>query len=75
MLGMAPRRGRTFPTMQPGEQISDHDVPAGERLEYLDDHRFDVLLEQGERRGLRRGQAVRSALVTLWKLDRFRMRR
>lgn len=61
--------------MQPPVQISDHDVPAGELLEYLDDHRFDVLFEQGERRGLRRGQAVRSALMTLWKLDRFRMRR
>jgi hypothetical protein len=61
--------------MQRQLQINDHHVPAGELLEYLDDHRFDVLLEQGERRRLRRGQAVRSALVTLWKLDRFRMRR
>ena len=61
--------------MQRPLPINDHDVPAGELLEYLDDHRFDVLFQQGERRGLRRGQAVRSALLTLWKLDRFRMRR
>lgn len=61
--------------MQPRHTISDNDVPAGELLEYLDDRRFDVLFEQGERRGLRRGEAIRTALVTLWKLDRFRLRR
>lgn len=61
--------------MHPRQTISANDVPAGELLEYLDDRRFDVLFGQGERRGLRCGEAVRSALVTLWKLDRFRLRR
>lgn len=57
------------------EPISENDAPAGELLEYLDDRRFDVLFEQGERRGLRHSEAIRMALVTLWKLDRFRFRR
>ncbi|MEN9506814.1 MAG: hypothetical protein RI958_2740 [Actinomycetota bacterium] len=61
--------------MQQPETISDSDVPDGELLEYLDDRRFDVLFAQGERRGLGRGEAIRTALVTLWKLDRFRLRR
>lgn len=60
--------------MNPQQPISD-DVPARELLEYLDDRWFDVLFEQGERRGLHRGEAIRTALVTLWKLDRFRLRR
>ena len=61
--------------MQPQHTISDNDVPAVELLDYLDDRRFDVLFEQGQRRGQRRGEAIRTALVTLWKLDRFRLRR
>jgi len=61
--------------MHQHEPISENDAPAGELLEYLDDRRFDILFEQGERRGLRRGEATRTALVTLWKLDRFRLRR
>lgn len=63
-------------TPPPAQNLNrnDNDVPAGELLEYLDDRRFDVLFQQGERRGLRRGEAIRTALVTLWKLDRFRLR-
>lgn len=64
-------------TLPPAQNLNrnDNDVPAGELLEYLDDRWFDVLFQQGERRGLRRGEAIRAALVTLWKLDRFRLHR